>query len=436
MKIKKYFPKKLFSRFILIIVLPVFIIQLVSTYVFYQTHLQNVIKKLSNITIQNIVFVNDNYKNKEKYENKNLRVYFKKDQKIKYRDIIKKTNNFLFFDQQQFFIANLLNLIKDPISVKEKNDDFIISIQKEKGVLEIHVNKKELIVKTAKIFMIWNIAISFLTLLIAIIFMKNQLKPIKLLKKHIANFSLNQKNSKFKPTGAKEIRELSTSFIEMEKRLKKFVNQRTIMLAGISHDLRTPLTRMKLELEMMDEPSKIYLEEDINYMQSIINQYLVFTKNIHDEDKSIINIYNYINKFIKEYKKINKNITLKTKDINENELVLIQPLAFKRVLQNITDNALKFGNKALIKLIKTNDKKIMISIDDNGPGVERKLLQKLCEPFFKADKSRNIDNKGVGLGLSIAKDIILANNGIINFSKSKSLGGLNVQITLRLYDRF
>ena len=102
MKIKKYFPKKLFSRFILIIVLPVFIVQLVSTYVFYQTHLQNVIKKLSNITIQNIVFVNDNYKNKEKYENKNLRVYFKKDQKIKYRDIIKKTNNFLFFDQQQF----------------------------------------------------------------------------------------------------------------------------------------------------------------------------------------------------------------------------------------------------------------------------------------------------------------------------------------------
>ena len=284
--------------------------------------------------------------------------------------------------------------------------------------------------------MIWNIAISFLTLLIAIIFMKNQLKPIKLLKKHIANFSLNQKNSKFKPTGAKEIRELSASFIEMEKRLKKFVNQRTIMLAGISHDLRTPLTRMKLELEMMDEPSKIYLEEDINYMQSIINQYLVFTKNINDEDKSIINIYNYINKFFKEYKKINKNITLKTKDINENELVLIQPLAFKRVLQNITDNALKFGNKALIKLIKTNDKKIMISIDDNGPGIERKLLQKLCEPFFKADKSRNIDNKGVGLGLSIAKDIILANNGIINFSKSKSLGGLNVQITLRLYDRF
>lgn len=436
MKIKKYFPKRLFYRFILIIVLPVFIVQVVSTYVFYQTHLQNVIKRLSNATIQNIVFINKNYKDVDNIDNENLKVYFKKNQKLKSKDIIKKTSNFLFFDQQQFFISSLLDLINEPLSVKENDDDFIISFQKKNGILEIHVNKKELIVKTARIFVMWNIAISLLTIIIAIIFMKNQLKPIKLLKKHIANFSLNQKTTKFKPTGAKEIRELSVSFIEMEKRLKKFINQRTMMLASISHDLRTPLTRMKLELEMMDDPSKEFLEEDINFMESIINQYLSFTKSINNEDKSIINIYNYLNKFVREYKKVNKNIIFKTKNIDENELVLIQPLAFKRVLQNIMDNALKFGNKATIKLIRTTNKKIMINIDDNGPGVEKKFLEKLCEPFFKTDKSRNIDNKGVGLGLSIAKDIVLANNGELNFNKSKSMGGLNVQITLKLYDEF
>ena len=436
MKIKKYFPKRLFYRFILIIVLPVFIVQVVSTYVFYQTHLQNVIKRLSNATIQNIVFINKNYKDVDNIDNENLKVYFKKNQKLKSKDIIKRTSNFLFFDQQQFFISSLLDLINEPLSVKENDDDFIISFQKKNGILEIHVNKKELIVKTARIFVMWNIAISLLTIIIAIIFMKNQLKPIKLLKKHIANFSLNQKTTKFKPTGAKEIRELSVSFIEMEKRLKKFINQRTMMLASISHDLRTPLTRMKLELEMMDDSSKEFLEEDINFMESIINQYLSFTKSINNEDKSIINIYNYLNKFVREYKKVNKNIIFKTKNIDENELVLIQPLAFKRVLQNIMDNALKFGNKATIKLVRTTNKKIMIHIDDNGPGVEKKFLEKLCEPFFKTDKSRNIDNKGVGLGLSIAKDIVLANNGELNFNKSKSMGGLNVQITLKLYDEF
>lgn len=436
MKIKKYFPKRLFYRFILIIVLPVFIVQVVSTYVFYQTHLQNVIKRLSNATIQNIVFINKNYKDVDNIDNENLKVYFKKNQKLKSKDIIKKTSNFLFFDQQQFFISSLLDLIDEPLSVKENKDDFIISFQKKNGILELHVNKKELIIKTARIFVMWNIAISILTVIIAIIFMKNQLRPIKLLKKHIANFSLNQKISKFKPSGAKEIRELSVSFIDMEKRLKKFINQRTMMLASISHDLRTPLTRMKLELEMMEDPSKEFLEEDINFMESIINQYLSFTKSINNEDKAIINIYNYLNKFIREYKKVNKNIIFRTKNIDENELVFIQPLAFKRVLQNIMDNALKFGDKARIKLIRTSNKKIMIHIDDNGPGVEKKFLDKLCEPFFKTDKSRNIDKKGVGLGLSIAKDIVLANNGELNFNKSKSMGGLNVQITLKIYDEF
>lgn len=436
MKIKKYFPKRLFYRFILIIVLPVFIVQVVSTYVFYQTHLQNVIKRLSNATIQNIVFINKNYKNLDDVDNENLKIYFRKNQKLKSKDIIKKTSNFLFFDQQQFFISSLLDLIDEPLSVKENNDDFIISFQKKNGILELHVNKKELIIKTARIFVMWNIAISILTVIIAIIFMKNQLRPIKLLKKHIANFSLNQKISKFKPSGAKEIRELSVSFIDMEKRLKKFINQRTMMLASISHDLRTPLTRMKLELEMMEDPSKEFLEEDINFMESIINQYLSFTKSINNEDKAIINIYNYLNKFIREYKKVNKNIIFRTKNIDENELVFIQPLAFKRVLQNIMDNALKFGDKARIKLIRTSNKKIMIHIDDNGPGVEKKFLDKLCEPFFKTDKSRNIDKKGVGLGLSIAKDIVLANNGELNFNKSKSMGGLNVQITLKIYDEF
>ncbi len=423
MNIKKYFPKELFYRFFLIIVLPIFIVQIFSTYVFYQTHLKKVLTRISSIAINDIIFIDENYKDREKYENRNdkIKVYFEKDKKLKNKDIIRKGKNFLFFDQQQFFIQSLLNSIDDPLSVKENENHFTISIQKEKGILLINVDEKELIVKTSRIFITWSFSLSFLTLLIAIIFMKNQLKPIKLLKKQISDFSLNQKKTKFKPTGAKEIRELGVSFLEMEKRLKEFINQRTIMLAGISHDLRTPLTRMKLEIEMMDNISKTYLEEDIKYMQSIINQYLTFTNNTNNESKLIINIYNYLNKFTKEYRKINKNVYLKTKNINENELVL----------QNIVDNALKFGTKCSITLIKKTPNIIIISIQDNGCGVEDKFLEKLSEPFFKVDKSRNSE-KGVGLGLSIAKDIVLANNGRIKFSKSKSLGGLNVEISFKI----
>ncbi len=433
MKLKKYFPTRLFNRFLLIIILPVLIVQLISTYIFYQTHLQNVIKRMSRGTIQKIVFIANNFKATEDYQEMNVDVSFYKDEHIKKRDIIKNTDKYVFFNQEQFFVESLLSNIKEPLAVKENNDNFIILVQKDDGVLSMMVNKKELIVKTARIFITWNLVLSFVTLAIAIIFMKNQVKPIKLLKKHVKNFSLNQKTSYFKPTGAKEIRDLTLSFLEMEKRLTKFVNQRTLMLAGISHDLRTPLTRMKLELEMMDSPSKPYLEDDINYMESIINQYLTFTRTLTVEDKVLVNVYDYINHFVKEYKKVNKNIIFRTQNLDKNEVVSIQMLSFKRALQNIVENGFKFGTKVNITLNQLNNKKVNIIIEDNGNGVSEENLEKLSEPFFKIDKSRNPNQKGVGLGLAIAKDIILSQNGTISFSNSKKTHGLKVQISLNLF---
>ena len=429
MFIRKYFPKRIFFRFLLIIVLPAFIVQLASSYVFYQNHIQKVIKKVSNDTIQKIIFINNNYKLNSDFNEINISVNFVKNFKIPKNKLLKKTDKYFFFNQEQFFIQSLLDGIQEPMAVNDIGDYYVISVQKNGGTLNITVRKKDLVVKTANVYMTWNIALSIITLFIAIIFMKNQLKPINLLKKHVKNFSLNQNISAIKPSGAMEIRDLTISFIEMEKRLKKFINQRTIMLAGISHDLRTPLTRMKLELEMMNSPSKQYLAEDIEFMENIINQYLNFTKNIKNEDKSIINVYDYLEEYIKDYRKINKNINLKTSNIDENELISIQKLAFKRVLDNIINNGFKFGTKVLITILKQN-KKIFIKIDDNGCGVKNEFLEKLTEPFFKIDISRNIDKKGVGLGLAIAKEIILANNGTLKFNKSKKMGGLSVEIGL------
>lgn len=419
--------------------LPILIIQLVSSYVFYQDHIQKVVKKISNDTIQKIVFINSNYKDPASFTKINMNPDFLGDMKINFLDhfkipknkLLKKTDKYLFFNQKQFLVQSLLATIKEPMSIDDIGDYYLISIQKKKGVLSISVIKKYVIVKTANVFMTWNITLSVITLLIAIVFMKNQLKPIDLLKKHIKNFSLNQEIDMLKPTGSMEIKDLTISFIEMEKRLKKFINQRTIMLAGISHDLRTPLTRMKLELEMMEEPSKKYLAEDIKFMEQIINQYLNFTKNIKDENKVPVNIYNYIKDYVTEYNKINKNITLQTKNIKKTELVLLQELTFKRVLNNIVGNGLKFGNKILIELYK-EEKRIFININDNGCGVKEEFFDKLTEPFFKIDESRNMQQQGVGLGLAIAKEIILANNGTINFSKSKKMGGLSVEISLKI----
>lgn len=433
--LKNYFPKGIFFRFLLIIVLPIVIVQSISSYIFYQNHIQKVVKKISSETIQKIIFANKNYNKYNSFKDININTNFVKNKKLKKNEIIKEKKKYLFFNQERFFIQTLLENIKEPISVKDFDDDYIISIQKTNGVFDITIPKKDLVIKTAEIFMMWNIVLSIITLIIAIIFMKNQLKPIRLLKQHIKNFSLNQNTEFIKPTGSREIRELTIAFMEMEKRLKKFITQRTLMLAGISHDLRTPLTRMKLELEMMENSSKKYLEEDINFMEKIINQYLNFTKELKNEDKQITNIYDYLKKYIKEYKKINKNITLKLSNIEQTELILLQQLAFKRVLNNIISNGFKFGGSKVIVNLSKIDKKIFINIEDNGNGVEEKYLEKLSEPFFKIDKSRNIEKSGVGLGLAISKEIVLANNGTIIFSKSKKYKGLNVEITFEIMFR-
>ena len=433
-KLKTFFPRGLFARFFLIIILPLIIVQLVSISIFYKTHLQNVVKRISSDTVQKIIFVNNNFKTDTNFTDINYEVKFLKRKKISRKDIISNKIKSIFFNQEDFFMDTLSDKIKDPINLKTQGKFYIINIQKSNGILSIKINKRDVIIKTARIFVLWNIGLTFVLLIIALIFMKNQLKPIKNLKRYVKNFSINQNKHYFKPTGAKDIRELGLSFIDMEKRIKKFINQRTIMLAGISHDLRTPLTRMKLELEMMDNPSKSYLKEDIDYMEKIINQYLNFTKDTKNENRSLTNIYDFVRKILKDYKKINENVYLKNKNLNENEIVLLQQISFKRVIHNVLDNAFKFGTKAIITLSKSdNGKRIIINIEDNGCGVDEKVLNKLSEPFFKVDKSRNIENKGVGLGLAIAKDILLSNNATINFSKSTKYGGLDVKITLNTF---
>lgn len=427
--LKNILPKNLFGRFLLIIILPIFIVQAISIYVFYERHIQNVVKKISNTTIEKIKFINDNFEQNKNFDSVDFDIYFMKNIKIRQKDLLTSKNIYTPFNQQQYFVYNLLASIKEPISIREKNDDFVISIQKNDGVLVLQVNKKNFIVKTAQVFVLWSAGSSLIMLAIAIIFMRNQLKPIQKLKKNMRDFSINKNVVYMKPAGAKEIRELTASFMEMQKRIKRFIEQRTLMLAAISHDLRTPLTRMKLTLEFLDSDEKENLSNDIKFMEDIIDQYLVFTKDIKNEEFSGINILEYIQKVINDYRKINDNIEFVNINLKK-ESIFIQPLSFKRIINNLLDNCFKFASEAKITTKRIKNK-IIINIEDNGNSVDEELLSKLYEPFFRADQSRNSTN-GVGLGLAIVKDLVLLNGGNLVFKKSKSMGGLEVEVVFEL----
>ena len=441
MNIRKILTKTLFFRFILIITLPTIIVQAVSIYIFYQRHWEVVSKRLSQSLVNDVSLPNETF-DKEVGKNKNyiralnrirndfnLEVVFIKDAKIKGKVLVydKYKPPFIFDSRRQFENELILN-VKERMDFAEFDDKhFILRIEKNDGILNFTISKKRIITVTTKVFVLWSISIALITSMIAIVFLKNQIKPIKRLTKFAKRMKIN-KNVYFKPTGAKEIKEVGLAFLAMRKRIEKFVNQRTIMLAAISHDLRTPLTRMKLQLEMTDDENSKYMKSDIKEMENMINEYLSFAKGEQGEEYKKLKLKSYVRSIIKDYKRLNSEVKLKY-EIDKDLIINIKKYSFKRALNNIIGNALKYGDDVLIT-VKSEKRRIVISIEDNGDGVSEEELNRISEPFYKTDTSRNMDKGGVGLGLAIAKDIINAHNGTIGFSKSEKMGGLKVVVKI------
>ena len=256
------------------------------------------------------------------------------------------------------------------------------------------------------------------------IFLKNQTRPITNLARAAERFGKGKDVEEFKPSGAMEIRQAGHEFDKMRKRIQRHLNQRTEMLSGISHDLRTPLTRMKLQIAFIkDKDLGQKLTEDINEMEKMLNEYLQFTSSSYIEKDEMFNLSELIDEIINKYN--NKNISkelLKRIYINGRKNLIV------RCLNNLIDNALKYADKVNVRLHKKNTE-LFITIDDNGPGIIKKEHENVFKPFYKIDKGRADSKSSVGLGLSIASDIVKSHGGNIKLEKSK-MNGLRVKIFL------
>ena len=260
--------------------------------------------------------------------------------------------------------------------------------------------------------------------IISLIFLKNQTRPITNLARAAERFGRGEEIDEFKPSGALEIRQAGYEFDKMRKRILRHLNQRTEMLSGISHDLRTPLTRMKLQIAFIkDNDLSKKLTEDINEMEKMLNEYLQFTSSSYVEKDEMFNLSELIETVVKKYD--NENILI---DVTARIYVNGRKNLINRCLNNIIDNALKYGNKVEIKLNKKNTN-IFITVDDDGPGIPTKEHDNVFKPFYKIDKGRADSKSSVGLGLAIASDIIRSHGGNIMLEKSK-MNGLRVKIFL------
>ena len=429
--IKDILPKRLFYRALLIVAVPVIVLQLIITVVFFDSLWIKTNKGMTKALVNEINAYIEVY-NDEIYNKDDITNLFSVYQDLNI-ELVEDVSFQFNFDERWFspIDRTLRRELKsrfgsekfwfDTTNYKELID---LRIKNQNGYFKFLVPRDRVTSSSARIFALWITVPAFIMVLISLIFLKNQTRPITNLAKAAEKFGKGEEIEEFKPSGAAEIRQAGYEFDRMRKRIIRHLTQRSEMLSGISHDLRTPLTRMKLQIAFIkDKELASKLTEDINEMEKMLNEYLQFTSSSFLEKNEKFNLSELISSTIEKYN--NKNIITKlSSEIHING----RKNLIKRCINNLIDNAIKYGDKVKIELSKgTNN--FFIQIDDNGPGIPENEYENVFKPFYKIDKSRAESKSSVGLGLSIASDIIRSHGGNIKLEKS-SMNGLSVKIFL------
>ncbi len=423
---RKFFPRHLLGRFILIILLPMVILQAMIGIYFFNKHWDTISRRLANDVIGEIRLIahwsemqEDPSAKLDVFEkNLGLQLNWKADEKLSYD----KTN-------ERLSSAKLRNKIEDlpypQTTYTNEKGEQEIDIQLSKGVLNIVVPRKRFFSTTVPSFLWWMLGSSVLLFTIAFLFMKNQVRAITRLAKAAELFGMGQE-VRFKPEGAYEVRLAGLSFIEMKERIARYMSERTSMLAGVSHDLRTPLTRMKLELSMMepDETTQM-LHQDINEMESMLTGYLDFARGAGKEKMEEIDLDLFLTSLVEKYKRVGFGVSL---HIEQTAKVMARPHELMRAFSNLISNAQNYATKTNVSM-GIRDDMIQVTVDDNGPGIPAKKRDEVFKPFYRVEPSRNKNTGGVGLGMTIARDTILSHGGEIKLETSP-MKGLRVLITL------
>ena len=428
--IKKILPKRLFYRSLLIVAAPIIMLQIIITVVFFDSLWIKVNKGMTRSLVGEIKTLYDVYKKDEKnkklitdtyHENFDFVVTLKKN-----KILPKEKTERWFSPMDRSLRRELKSVFKhsywfDTTTYKELVD---VRIKYDEGILQIFFPKHKIAPSSARIFALWITLPGFILIFVAIIFLKNQTKPIVNLSRAAEKFGKGEFIKEFRPSGAQEIRKAAYEFDRMRKRITVHLNQRSEMLSGISHDLRTPLTRLKLQLAFLKQQDIAKkMSDDIEEMERMLNDYLEFASQQKNEETEFINLNSLIENVVKKYE--GKQVRL---SLEENLNINARANSIKRCLTNLIDNGLSYGKNVEVS-VKQSTSNLIILIDDDGPGIPENEYQNVMKPFYRIDKSRGQNKSGVGLGLSITNDIIRSHGGDINFSKSP-LNGLRVKISM------
>jgi two-component system osmolarity sensor histidine kinase EnvZ len=424
-----YIPKRLYARSLLIVITPMILLQSVVTLVFMERHWQTVTRRLSQATTRDIAAIIDmieTYPHDDSYADviriAQERLSMKID--ILPPDPLPPPGPKPFFSiLDQILSAEITRQINRPFWIDTVGDSGVLEVrvQLQDKVLRAFVRRNQAYASNTYIFIIWMVGTSLVLLTIAIPFLRNQIRPILKLTEAAESFGKGRPMPRdFKPRGAEEVRRAGFAFIQMRERIERQIEQRTAMLTGVSHDLRTILTRFRLQLALSG--SKVdteALEQDINDMQRMLEGYLAFARGETAEDAGRFDLTAYFGKLSEEARLRKRRLTVA---IVGDPVVHVRPNAFERLLANVVGNALRYAENVRVEAKHTRGS-LTVTIDDDGPGIPPESRQDVFKPFVRLDEARNLDASGTGLGLAIARDIARSHGGDITLDESV-MGGL------------
>ena len=426
-------PQGLYRRALLIVILPVVLLQTTIAWIFMERHWQYVTGRLSASTVNEIAAIIDLYEADSKLPN------------LKRLDIV--ANRRLLMDiellpdkslppalPRPFFSIidtalsrELSQQIGKPfwIDTVGKSKLIEIRIQLKSGVLRVLTHRNQAYVSNSHIFLVWMFVISLILLAIAILFLRNQIRPIVRLARAAEEFGKGRETD-FRPHGAREVRQAGLAFIEMKRRVERSLEQRTTMLSGVSHDLRTILTRFRLSLAVLPQgPELKELEADVDEMQRMLEAYLDFAKGAGSESASKVNLNEVLGQVKADADRRGKPCEF---EVIGDPGVMVRPDGFKRLLVNLVSNAQRYGNRVQVTA-RHEGRFLFVDVEDDGPGIPEESREDVFRPFFRLDEARNLDGAGTGLGLAIARDIARIHGGDIQLGDSV-LGGLRASVRL------
>ena len=438
-KLKKYLPRSFFGRALLIIILPIIILEAIVGFAFIQRYFEQVTTQLAKSTVLQMNYVVDRYEDTQN----GAKRFFLDEMEEKFDiklTIVKQRKDDDFFKKHPYDFSGitLIKILKsdvpniEHIDLKSNGIVTILTSLQDKSSLKFEIERERFTASNPHQLLVLMVLLTIILGFLLLMVLRNQIKPIKTLASVAEAFGKGQSLS-YKPTGSIEIRKAGSAFLEMRKRLERQIEQRTQMLSGVSHDLRTPLTRLKLALALKEEdPETKEMLNDIQVMQNILDEFLEFSKNQQIEkvrEISLIDLYDFLNSnSINLQEKLNWHSNLK----NQQRKVNLRPNNLSRALNNLIENAAFYGSQIKISVIEKKAR-LLIHIEDNGPGIPSDKIKEAVKPFVRLDNSRNLNKPhGVGLGLSIASDLIKIHGGNLHLKKSKDLGGLKASLTLPL----